>query len=121
MKRDLELEATIVEKFAAVEAVLDERGRRLWAAAEARAIGYGGDSVVCDASASTLNRLELSDPQEAAHSRYKRIAGKPEALDELLVELFVESYAKAPREIWLDLGFPGIEIADSGDCDQRIQ
>ena len=55
------------------------------------------------ASASTLNRLELSDPQEAAHSRYKRIAGKPEALDELLVELFVESYAKAPREIWLDL------------------
>ena len=50
MKRDLELEATIVEKFAAVEAVLDERGRRLWAAAEARAIGYGGDSVVCDAT-----------------------------------------------------------------------
>ena len=28
MKRDLELEATIVEKFAAVESGLDERGRR---------------------------------------------------------------------------------------------
>jgi len=28
MKRDLELEATIVEKFAAVEPMLDERGRR---------------------------------------------------------------------------------------------
>ncbi len=50
MKRDLELEATIVEKYAAVEPVLDERGRRLWAAAESRAIGYGGDSVVSSAT-----------------------------------------------------------------------
>jgi hypothetical protein len=34
MKRDLELEAKIVAKYAAIESVLDERGRRLWAAAE---------------------------------------------------------------------------------------
>ncbi len=50
MKRDLELEATIVEKYAAVEAVLDERGRRRWAAAESRAIGFGGDSLVSAAT-----------------------------------------------------------------------
>jgi hypothetical protein len=50
MKRDLELEATIVEKFAAIGSVLDERGRRLWAAAESRAIGYGGDALVSDAT-----------------------------------------------------------------------
>ena len=50
MKRDLELEATLVEKYIAVEPVLDERGRRLWAAAESRAIGYGGDSVVSAAT-----------------------------------------------------------------------
>lgn len=50
MKRDHELEATIVEKFAAIESALDERGRRLWAAAEARAIGYGGDSLVSEAT-----------------------------------------------------------------------
>ena len=55
------------------------------------------------ASAGTLNRLELGEPSAAAHSRYKRIVSKPEALDELLVEVFVESYRKAPREIWLDL------------------
>lgn len=55
------------------------------------------------ASSSTLNRLELSDPRRAAHSRYKRIAADPDALDHLLVELFVESYRKAPREVWLDL------------------
>jgi hypothetical protein len=50
MKRDLELEAMLVEKYAAVEGVLDERARRLWAAAESRAIGFGGDSVVSDAT-----------------------------------------------------------------------
>lgn len=44
MRRNLELEATIVEKYAAVERFLDERGRRIWAATESRAIGYGGDA-----------------------------------------------------------------------------
>jgi hypothetical protein len=50
MRRDTVLEATIVEKYAAVCCVLDERGRRLWAAAESRAIGYGGDAVVSAAT-----------------------------------------------------------------------
>ena len=55
------------------------------------------------ASASTLNRMELGDPEEAANHRYKCIVARPEALDELLVEFFVESHSLAPREIWLDL------------------
>ena len=55
------------------------------------------------ASASTLNRMELGEPEEAANERYKRIVARPEAFDELLVELFVESHSRAPREIWLDL------------------
>ena len=50
MRRNLELEATIVEKYAAVEAFLDERGRRIWAATESHAIGYGGDALVSDAT-----------------------------------------------------------------------
>jgi transposase len=50
MRRDLALEAAIVTKYAAVGPVLDERVRRLWAAAESRAIGYGGDAVVSDAT-----------------------------------------------------------------------
>lgn len=50
MKRDLTLETILVEKYAAVSSLLDERGRRLWAAAESRAIGYGGDSVVSAAT-----------------------------------------------------------------------
>ena len=55
------------------------------------------------ASASTLNRLELGEPEEAANERYKRIVARPEGFDELLVELFVESHPRAPRELWLDL------------------
>ena len=41
------------------------------------------------AASSTLNRLELSDPVNAAHHRYKKIAADPEALDRLLVDLFL--------------------------------
>ena len=54
------------------------------------------------ASASTLNRLELGESEEAAHHRYKRFVSRPEALEVLLVEMFVESQPRAPREVWLD-------------------
>jgi len=50
MKWNLALEAEIVKKYAAVSPVLNERGRRLWAAAEARSIGYGGDALVSSAT-----------------------------------------------------------------------
>jgi len=50
MKRNEELEETIVEKFAAIKTCLNERSRRLWAATESRAIGYGGDSLVSSAT-----------------------------------------------------------------------
>jgi transposase len=50
VKRDLTLEASIVAKFTAVSPLLDERARRLWAAAESREIGYGGDAVVSSAT-----------------------------------------------------------------------
>jgi len=50
VRRDLRLEETLVAKWAAVSDALDERARRLWAAAESRAIGYGGDAVVSAAT-----------------------------------------------------------------------
>ena len=50
MRRDEDLEATIVSKFTAMAPVLDERGRRLWAAAESIAIGYGGDALISAAT-----------------------------------------------------------------------
>lgn len=50
MLRNEELESTIVGKYAAIAPALDERARRLWAAAESRAIGYGGDALVAAAT-----------------------------------------------------------------------
>jgi hypothetical protein len=44
------LEAELVAKFAAIGPLLNERARRLWAATESRAIGYGGDAVVSAAT-----------------------------------------------------------------------
>jgi hypothetical protein len=52
------------------------------------------------AGKSTLNRLELSD---GTPSRYKKITFWKAGIDELLVKVFVESYATAPEEIILDV------------------
>src|SRR5436309_6757014 len=49
--------APIAEKFAALKPVLDERARRLWAAAEAHAIGRGGISRVAEATG--LSRITI--------------------------------------------------------------
>jgi hypothetical protein len=48
--RDTATEETIVAKYAAIEGLLDERTRRLWAATESRAIGFGGDALVSSAT-----------------------------------------------------------------------
>lgn len=50
MRRDTDCEAMIVAKYAAISGVLDERSRRLWAAAESRSLGYGGDALVSAAT-----------------------------------------------------------------------
>lgn len=50
MRRNLEMEAMIVAKYAAISGLLDERARRLWAATESRALGYGGDALVSAAT-----------------------------------------------------------------------
>jgi hypothetical protein len=50
VRRELDTEATIVGKYAAVASFLDERGRRIWAATESRALGYGGDALVSAAT-----------------------------------------------------------------------
>jgi hypothetical protein len=52
------------------------------------------------AGKSTLNRLELGT---GIASRYKKINFWREAIDELLLDLFIESFQAAPQEIVLDL------------------
>jgi hypothetical protein len=61
------------------------------------------DEGKAGAGKSTLNRLELT-PADADHkARYKKIVMNREALDRLLVDLFVEAHAAAPAKIVLDL------------------
>ena len=55
------------------------------------------------AGKSTLNRLELTPLDADATSRYKKIVADSRAMDDLLVDLFVEAYASPPEEIVLDV------------------
>src|SRR5271169_2252150 len=52
------------------------------------------------AGKSTLNRMELGT---GINDRYKKITFWKEAVDELLVKVFIESHDKAPAEIVLDM------------------
>lgn len=69
MQRDTNLEATLVAKVVVMAPLLEERGRRLWAAAESAALGYGGDAGV--SSATGLAR------QTIRNGRRELVAGIP--------------------------------------------
>jgi hypothetical protein len=55
------------------------------------------------AGKSTLNRLELTPAGEAHGERYHKITYSAEALDALLVEIFLEAPGQPPNQIVLDL------------------
>ena len=54
------------------------------------------------AGKSTLNRLELTPEDANRKSRYKKIVLNPEAVDNLFVDAFIESYSEPPSQIILD-------------------
>jgi hypothetical protein len=55
------------------------------------------------AGKSTLNRLELTPPDATAASRYQKIVARPEAVEQLFVELFLQAHRQPPVQIVLDL------------------
>ena len=56
------------------------------------------------AGKSTLNRLELTPANPTgADLRYKKVIMKPEEIDRLLVDVFLQSHAKPPEQIVLDV------------------
>ena len=55
------------------------------------------------AAPATIHRLELSHPELAASDRYCRISLEPAAVDELLMDLFLEAYDEPPAEVVLVL------------------
>jgi hypothetical protein len=79
-------DAKIVEgirlKFLALDAVMDERLRRQWAAAEAKALGWGGISLVAAATGMSRNTIqagigELDERQKTGvtSARVRRVGG----------------------------------------------
>jgi hypothetical protein len=82
LRRDTDLEATLVAKYTALSSLLNERARRLWAAAESVAIGYGGDAVVSSATGLSRNtirsgRRELAEGGAPAGRLRRPGAGRP--------------------------------------------
>lgn len=99
-------EANIVrwirEKYMAIAADLDERGRRRWAAAEARSLGRGGIAAVAEATRLSDRTIrngirELDDSNAASADRQRRPgAGRPrcESLQPALIDA-IESLVEA--------------------------
>ena len=59
------------------------------------------------AGKSTLNRLELSN---GTPNRYKKITYWKDAIDDLFVDVFLQSLAEAPEEMVLDLDTTDVEL-----------
>jgi Transposase DDE domain group 1 len=69
------------------------------------------------AGKSTLNRLELgADPK--VEDRYKKVHYDAEALDRLLVNIFLEAHAEPPEEIVIDLDATDLPV--HGHQEQRF-
>ncbi len=71
-----------MSKFSAIAFAFDERSRRLWAAAESRAIGYGGDALVSSATGLARDtirrgRLEIERGVVATGRVRRPGAGRP--------------------------------------------
>ncbi|MCX4239092.1 ISAzo13 family transposase [Paraliomyxa miuraensis] len=102
MRRDTAAETTIREKYEALSGFLDERARRLWAATESVAQGYGGDALVSAATGiarATIRKgrqeleagIEPSERLRRAGSGRPKLEqvqpGLPEALEALVEPL----------------------------------
>ena len=74
---DAQVVEWIRHKYLAIVSDLDERGRRRWAAAEARSLGWGGISAVAQATAISDRTIrngicELDDPEALTSSRQRK-------------------------------------------------
>jgi len=65
---------TVRRKYRTLAPVLDERSRRIWAAAEAEALGYGGQSIV--AAATGISRTTISSELAGSKGESATVRGK---------------------------------------------
>jgi hypothetical protein len=62
------------------------------------------------AGKSTLNRLETYGARTLENQKYKRIDYREQAVDELLVDAFLDSHRKAPESIVVDIDPTDVEL-----------
>lgn len=92
---------------------------RCWRCCAARWICWdsnGGreqDRGSAGAGKSTLNRLELTPETAAAKARYKKIVMEEKAVDQLLVDLYIQAQPSCPQRIVLDLDATGDPVHGS--------
>ena len=55
------------------------------------------------AGKSTLNRLELTPESANGKSRYKKIVAEGEKIDDLMVDIYIQSHPRVPEEVVLDV------------------
>lgn len=77
---DAQVVKWIRDKYLAIVSDLDERGRRRWAAAEARSLGWGGITAVAKATGISDRTIrngieELDDPQAPTANRQRETGG----------------------------------------------
>jgi hypothetical protein len=75
------------------------------------------DTASSLAGKSTLNRLELAG-EAGEQNRYKKVHYDAEAIDRVLVEVFVEAHAEPPQEIVIDLDTTDLPL--HGHQEQRF-
>jgi hypothetical protein len=78
--RDVTIIEIIRRKFVAMSSELDERGRRRWAAVEARSLGHGGIATVATATGISDRTIrtgirELCNPDPLASNRQRCVGG----------------------------------------------
>ena len=84
----IQVRTQLEEKYRVMAPVLHERSRRLWAASEARSIGYGGVSAVAGATGISRDTIhqglhEISGTKDTAPlSRIRRAGGGRKKLTE---------------------------------------
>jgi hypothetical protein len=105
----VEAESTIRKKYEALRPRLDEHTRRVWAATEARALGYGGISIVARATGVSRRAIlvgikEIESGATVESGRVRRSGGgrksRTEQQPELLrmLESFVEPLTRGDPE-----------------------
>jgi len=126
------MEAAIRQRFLELRPVLNERGRRLWAAVEAKTLGYGGVTLVARATGVSRRAIhaglhELNAGSTLAMGRSRRAgAGRPPFADtqpELLaaLEKLVEPTTRGDPESPLRWTCKGVRRLAAQLCRQGFQ